>query len=531
LETVSDSLTFLLILATAATVAAGVMAARRWEAAAAPAVVVCMAAATWWTMNYALLLKGTPPSTRFWMTFTFVGVVLTPPAFLVFALLFTERRAWLTRKTLALLAIQPLVVLPILFTDSYHGLFFGDFGFQADEPFHGGPVFWLNVLYSYLIEILAFVLLLGAYIRSSSIQRRQTGLLLAGALAPTALNILSLALLTPQTNVDATPIGFAFTGLAMVYHLRTHGLFDLVPVARHEVVNRMSDGVLVLDAEGRLVDVNPAAIRLLAFRDMTLVGRHLDETLADPALAARLLALAPESPRELDQAGTAGHILDVRVAEMRTEKTRRPARLVVLRDITDLKRTEQALKRQLAENETLQQRLRQEAIRDALTGLYNRRFLEETLALEVARAERSGHGLTVAMLDIDHFKQFNDRYGHAHGDQVLRALGYVLQDHARAGDAACRYGGEEFVMVLPEASPDGAVQRLDELRREFAALDLQCGADTVHATFSAGIAGYPHHGMDADALIQAADRALYTAKRSGRNRVCIARERDVQAQG
>ncbi|MBA1148009.1 diguanylate cyclase [Ectothiorhodospiraceae bacterium WFHF3C12] len=521
MESLVFSFTLLLIVAGALSAAAGVMAVQRREAAAAPAVVVCMAAGTWWALSYALLLQGAPPSPRFWLTAMFVGVILTPPAFLIFALLFAEKRRWLNRATLGVLTLQPIVVLPVLFTDAHHHLFFGPLDMSGEQPFHGGPVFWLNALYAYVVDVLAFLILVGAYRRAAPLQKRQAGILLMGALVPSVLNVFSLMLLTPTTNLDATPIGFAVTGMAMVYNLRRQGLFDLIPIARHEVFNHMSDGALVLDREGRVIDVNPAAGQLLSLTPATASGEELRGLLDQSAFATNLLALTPGEHRELRLDGNQPLTLDVRATALHTEKTRFPSLLLVLRDVTDLKRAEHALREQLAENEALQRKLRQEAIRDPLTGLYNRRFLEETLDRELARARRHGHAVAVALLDIDYFKRFNDRFGHQEGDRVLQSLAGLLQEHARSGDAACRYGGEEFVMVFPDADLEVVEERMNALRVAFAVADPD--QEGVRSSFSGGIAAFPDDGADAPALLKAADRALYAAKGAGRNRVVLAR--------
>jgi diguanylate cyclase (GGDEF)-like protein/PAS domain S-box-containing protein len=184
-------------------------------------------------------------------------------------------------------------------------------------------------------------------------------------------------------------------------------------------------------------------------------------------------------------------------------------------DITERKRAEEELR-------ALQAQLREQAIRDPLTGLYNRRYLEETLRRDLARAERDGHPLGIIMGDIDHFKQLNDTYGHPAGDEVLRTLGRLLQHHARSSDIPCRYGGEEFVVVLPDMPLEAVRERAELMRRDFAGLRIAFGGAELIATLSIGVSGYPGHGKTADELIRAADLALYEAKRSGRNRVCYA---------
>ncbi len=192
-----------------------------------------------------------------------------------------------------------------------------------------------------------------------------------------------------------------------------------------------------------------------------------------------------------------------------------------------LQHANEALYTRLEENRMLQARLSEQAHRDPLTGLYNRRYLDATLQRELARCQREGLPLSLVLVDLDHFKQINDRWGHPVGDQVLCQLADRLSAQARLADVACRYGGEEFLVLLPGMPAEVALQRAEGWRAGFAASRVQHGAASIHATLSAGVATYPQDGSSPQALIGAADRALYQAKSAGRDRVVAhAAERD-----
>ncbi|WP_169926798.1 sensor domain-containing diguanylate cyclase [Massilia putida] len=188
--------------------------------------------------------------------------------------------------------------------------------------------------------------------------------------------------------------------------------------------------------------------------------------------------------------------------------------------------TAAAISEQLAlgtSNINLREVLRRQSTIDELTGLYNRRYFDETLRRELFRAERKRAALAVVMIDLDHFKHMNDTYGHEAGDFVLRAVGRALRDGVRRSDVACRYGGEELVLVLPECDSAAAVRCAETIRASIAALELNLGDVLLpEVTASFGVAVWPAHGLDATTLLQAADRALYAAKHGGRNRVCTA---------
>jgi diguanylate cyclase (GGDEF)-like protein len=167
--------------------------------------------------------------------------------------------------------------------------------------------------------------------------------------------------------------------------------------------------------------------------------------------------------------------------------------------------------------------LRGQAIRDPLTGLFNRRYLEETLQRELSRAVRHGSALGVIMLDLDHFKRLNDAFGHLAGDALLRALGAFLVANLRREDVACRYGGEEFLLILPGSTLENARRRAEQLQEQLKDLRAEHdGRPLGPVTCSLGVAAYPEHGATAEALVQAADTALYRAKLGGRDRVAVA---------
>ncbi len=177
-----------------------------------------------------------------------------------------------------------------------------------------------------------------------------------------------------------------------------------------------------------------------------------------------------------------------------------------------------------------QEQLQSRAIRDALTGLFNRGFMEEALAIEQRRALRRGSSIGVMMLDVDHFKRYNDSFGHAAGDALLRAIGGILQRTVRDGDMPCRYGGEEFVVILPGADLANTRQRAEVLRRAIENWRPEPGDSALGSvTASIGVACFPGHGKTWQAALKLADEALYAAKDAGRNRVVVAAMQEMQA--
>jgi diguanylate cyclase (GGDEF)-like protein len=171
-------------------------------------------------------------------------------------------------------------------------------------------------------------------------------------------------------------------------------------------------------------------------------------------------------------------------------------------------------------NLKLRETLRTQSIRDPLTGLFNRRYMEESLERELRRAERRGHPVGVIMIDLDHFNHFNNTFGHQAGDALLQAFGELLRTRVRSEDIACRYGGEEFTLIMPEAPPEIVLQRAEQLREEVRELRVNLRGQALGmVTASMGVAVFPTDAGVGSELIREADRALYLAKEAGRDRV------------
>ncbi|MBS1213771.1 MAG: hypothetical protein H6R26_2388 [Proteobacteria bacterium] len=297
------------------------------------------------------------------------------------------------------------------------------------------------------------------------------------------------------------------------------------------VVDALLEGVILMDADGKIRASNPSAVRIL--------GLTMDQLAELAPFDPKWRAIREDGlpfPRESRPAWTTlqtgepchdvimgvhkpdGSLtwLSINSQPLYHQDGEKPYAVVAsFVDITERRCAE-------AELLALQIRLREEAIHDPLTGLFNRRYLEETLKRELARATREGRPLSILMGDIDHFKCLNDTYGHQAGDEVLRALGDLLQNCARASDIPCRYGGEEFLVVLPDMALDVARNRAEQVRRDFANLRITFDDTQLGSTLSIGVSACPGDGTTADELIGTADQALYEAKHTGRNRVCLA---------
>ncbi len=283
------------------------------------------------------------------------------------------------------------------------------------------------------------------------------------------------------------------------------------------------DGILILDAEtGAITDVNPFLIKMLGYSREEFIEKKLWEVGAFEDIKASKDAF--EALREnkyiryedLPLKAKDGRLIQVEFVSNVYLAGNEKVIQCNIRDITERKQAQDAM----LKNDAL---LREQSVRDHLTGLFNRRYMEETLERELLRASRKQLSLGIIMLDVDNFKQFNDTYGHAAGDAILRELGNLLLEHVRGEDIPCRFGGDEFIIVLPDASREVTRERAELLHEQAPHLHLQFEGQTLEAvTLSLGVAVFPEDGSTSATILRSTDDALYRAKHEGRDRVVVA---------
>jgi diguanylate cyclase (GGDEF)-like protein/PAS domain S-box-containing protein len=283
-------------------------------------------------------------------------------------------------------------------------------------------------------------------------------------------------------------------------------------------------------ADGTMVYINRRAALRFGVPQDEAVGRQAPDYWQDPAARGRMIAALQRDGLVTDlEAGlktATGEPFWAYLSVVTIRQQDEDMAFVSFADITERRHAEQAMREahgllqtQLGEIRLLQAKLAEMAIRDGLTGLFNRRYLDETLEREIARARREGYPLSLVMIDVDRFKEINDTYGHQAGDEVLRALASQLHAQVRAEDVPCRYGGEEFLILLPGMPLAAATERAEAWRAEFSGHVVRFGNFELRNTASFGVASYPEHGKNPDELTRCADQALYRAKGEGRNRV------------
>jgi len=486
-----------------------------------------------WALCASLEAAAVEQSTKIlWAQLEYIGAHTAPAFLALFALYFTQNEKMLTPRLKVLLFLPATITVGLAFTNQWHHLIWTGF---APGPlgsnsliYEHGPWFWIEIILIYAILLFATLFLIRNTVKMRGPYRFQTILILIASISPWVGAIMYL-FFNPFPGLDLTCISFAFTGMVLLLSILRFQLLDLAPIAREILVENMKDGVMVLDDRDRLIDFNTTAQILFSNLSITNLGKDINELLSDRKNVLENLHNSGDKLAELIMEDSPWQYIDIQTTSLLRKKDKMIGKLVIFRDATSRKLAEMALQQanqrlqtQLDEINNLQVQLRDQAMHDMVTGMLNRRYLEEILEKEIARAKREGYPICLVMVDIDHFKEINDTFGHKVGDQVLQALSTLLCRHIRKADIACRFGGDEFVLALPNLTKEIALQRTEVWRIAFQDMRLDSQGKEIHATISSGIAIFPEHGNNFDQILAAADKAMYAAKSAGRNRTVIA---------
>lgn len=519
----------------------GVMILARWvrkqQQFAGRTAFACMhVAILWWLGTAALELSVHQRDCKmFWASMAWPAILGVPTFWAVFLWQYVySLRTSLKPAWIAALTVMPAAFWLMALSNPWHGQFYDPAStpLSADPGapiiYQHGPLFYLAAAYGYPFMLFCIGITLRAVSLSTGLYRRHYLIFLILTTIPWVANIGYVAFGWSLFGFDPTPFSFALTLAGFGWLISGMRLFDLLPVARHLLLDALIDPVLVVDPRGRVIEANPAALRLAQMdRDWhgcelsswPVIGRALDDMARQDALDSPQLLIIEAR----------GQFFEIRlrtISKASREGTVALGQMLYLRDITEFQHSQLRLaealetsKRQLETISKLHESLQNQALRDPLTGLYNRRHLQEFVARELARSQREATPIALAMVDLDHFKLLNDRYGHAVGDDALKAIAAFLLNGLRTTDTVFRIGGEEFLVILPHTAPWEALAKLEQLCYKLAAQELDTRVGPVQLTMSVGLAHYPSQGDDLESLMQHADAQLYQAKGSGRNRV------------
>ena len=639
-----------------------------------------------WSVGYAFeqMVPGLPGKT-FWLKLEFIGICWLTTFWLLFCIRYTKIFVPTTRNFFLIFSWVPLVSLGLVLTNEYHHLLWSELNLTTEFGLivlsnKYGQVFWIHIVYFYLLYIAGLLLLIQNFFKTRKSLRKQVRLIILAGLFPAGAAILYLTDQNPFPYLDLNSLSFLLTGIVLVSVLNNHHLLDIAPIARDTTFDNMRDGIIVVDLDDRVVDINPAAENIINLRFADIIGRPSSEVLShltDWISSSKedrtpvkvmttgegknkkffVLNLIPLSDSigslvgytiifhdnteshtlnkslkdqadrlvvlyEIGKAITSTlkidalleliyaqlskvirtdayfvalylpetHQMDIRI--LYDEGKRYPPAIVDAGEglsswivenkepllIQDLRKeidnlsmrpilvgekklsrswlgvpllsennligllavasytpymfntTDKLLLEQIAQQAVLSiqnarhyEEVTRQAKLDSLTGVSNHNHFIEILYQESETALATQSPLSLIMLDIDHFKLYNDTYGHTIGDQVLRLTVQAIESHIKKIDTVGRWGGEEFGIVLPNATKTQANMVANRIRRTLSELPLFNveGKTIPKPTISQGIATIPEHTSDVDELVVIADRALYRAKARGRDQVAV----------
>ncbi len=442
---------------------------------------------------------------------SYAGIALAPVAWFQFALTFSQRTLHVSRILLAAVATVPLATLALVVSTHHHQLIWLSWEVVESNGYHGlvtehGFAWHINAFYSYALLLVATSILVFSLAQFKQPSRTVWAAILAPACVALA-NLYSLSPLNPWPWLDLTTLGFLFAAMILSRVVFAIGTGSQMPVVRHRVVEQLKDPVLVINHEGVILDFNRSAQTTWDTLDDELIGTPVTRLVPHLSLEL-LLNSAINSDCTINESS-----FEVATTPLNDRDPESDVALV-FRDVTERRNSE----RKLVE---MKDELERMAHTDALTNLFNRRFFMTRLNEEFERVKRHNSILSVLIFDLDHFKRINDSFGHDVGDAVLVSVSTVTNNVKRVTDVACRLGGEEFALLLPETDKAGALQMAHRLRRgveDYPYLDL-VGHDLA-VTASIGVATVTKQTRVPEAVLKTADRALYMAKHGGRNMVC-----------
>ena len=618
-----------------------------------------------------------------WSKLQYLGAVTISPLWFLFAAEYTNQKKFLKSFPRFLIWLIPSITLILAFTSEYHKLLWKKISIPDISANHvaiydHGIWFPVHIGFSYLVLIVGTFWLIRALLKSPRKKQGQALVILFSMAISWASNIIYVLGLSPVEGLDITTLAFTFSALVLVWMIFGNRLFDLIPIARNTLVDSMPDGVIVLDSDDRVIDINPAAIKLSGYEGPSPIGFSIWEMFKDYLELIEPLRDKPNIHVELDLPSDPPRYLDVKIDNIPTSDKANTGQIITLRNITRRKTSEikeqeqrqfaealadtasiinssleldevlnrilenvgkvvphdtanialvddqnvarfvkvkgyekftsreqvlsierrvddlpnlkkmaesgkpiitvdtstdpewvsdlpgsgwirsfigapimrkdkllgfinldaatpnhfdskyvsrlQTLADQAAiaiENAQLFEEMEKLAITDSLTGLYNRRYFFAFAENEIERSKRYNKHLSIIMMDIDHFKKINDSFGHQVGDQVLKEIADICLAILRKVDVMCRYGGEEFVVLLPETEVADAAHAAERMCTAISSLRLKTEKGDVSVSVSIGVAEMEKSRSSFEKLLAAADKALYSAKETGRNRVRI----------
>ena len=457
-----------------------------------------------WIIAQALEMAALAlPTKVIWANIQYIPIMLTPLSYLYLAMKFTAHEKWMKRRWLLfLLLLAPAAINIMLWTNNWQWLIreYVYLDLSGSFPTIGktyGPLFWLFAAYNYGITVITFVILAHAYKEKVSLYQKQIIFLFVALLLPVIANLFQITGLNPF-HVDTTPSFLGLSALIISWGIFRYRLFDAVPIARSKIIQEMRIGMIVLADDGRLLDINPAAQRMLKLSDH-LIGCAIATELKAGFDLVRIFQEGKDQIFEMPFNDEDTHYwYEVSFTQIKNSSAESLGWLLQVYDITERKEAEAIIE--------------QTALHDELTSLPNKKYLQLLFNQELTLAQLDGDYLTAAFLDLDNFKAINDTYGHDVGDRVLCEVAQRIKGVLRKSDIISRVGGDEFVILFPFIGSDEKIEIMG--RRIMNVLDrsFDLAEAAVEIKASIGFSVYPRDGNNAETLLKKADKAMYMVK-------------------
>jgi diguanylate cyclase (GGDEF)-like protein/PAS domain S-box-containing protein len=414
--------------------------------------------AVFWSICEGLLYFGFDQQTNFRVTqIQYIGIVAVPPTMMFFIMALFGIKSREPMATKVLLCVPSMAMLALAWTNDFHWLVWSRVWTIKEGPLPmlgitHGTAYWVWLAYNYALLAAVTVILVVKARDAAGRLRAQAMTLLAAVLVVWLANAVYVSGLSPIPNMDITPLAFAVMAAIMALGLFRQGLLDLLPVAKEAVFRSLIDGVVVLDLDRRVIDVNPVAETIIGFSRSEAVGKTVTEVTPLDGGPKSDVPGVGDATREVNmtRGSQSGRVYDLRTSVLKDQQGNSLGFLQIWRDITKRKALEEELER-LART-------------DSLTGVFNRRFFLSEARVAIRAAHRYNRPLSMLMIDLDHFKQVNDTYGHAAGDAVLTEMVAGCRKVLRETDLLGRMGGEEFAVMCLETETETAAKVAERLR-------------------------------------------------------------------
>lgn len=487
-----------------------------------PFIACLMLVAIWNSMDAVDLLLHNLDDKVIWFEIKMAFIVYIPSLWLMTILEVTNIRKFKSFAN-ASLAIFPTITAIIVLTSHYNNWFAYSFYLESVDKykilrFNKGVWFWVNASYNYLLNAISLGFLLKAAFSKQYARKRQAIIMIIGMLIPIISDIMFIGNI--YHNLDIISISFWISLVVSIYGILKYGFMNISLVARECVFEDMDELMIVLDVNKRVVDMNKRALQVLNIDISNVIGRPISQVVNDidnydfcdlkeSALKIRFNYKVYE--KEINYYGS--------ISAIKGNRNYIIGYLLLLYDTTELTITQNKLKQANDELRRLNQELYYDSIRDGLTKVYNKKYITVLLQEEIKKAIENTIPLTIAIIDIDHFKKFNDNYGHLIGDNVLEKVAELITVELGSRGKVGRFGGEEFLILMPDTELRIGYEICEKIRCKIASYKFQyeCGSVTI----SGGMTEL-RYCDNINSLIKRADDSLYKAKDVGRNKIEIA---------